>query len=150
MNEMEQIFKIKQVFEHFDWFEMLDIVDNKIIFYVNYMSKKVFDVIPDSINSKQVLVHFYCSKMADKNFYTKVYNYEDFVRDSDIQDFISDNMKIYGRTVLGCMFYEVYNPNSGTSLKTKYPHLHTETTNICEKYGYMSVLKELEKQNVVS
>lgn len=149
MTEEQERFKIKQMFENCSWFENVDIIDNRIFIYVNKMNSSIINSIPDKIGTKQVLLHFYCSKMSDKNSYTKVYDYEEFETNFEISDFISRYSKLYGKTVLGSMFYSIYNQSFTTELDKKYPHLHTELTNLYNKHGYRLLLNELEKQNII-
>jgi len=149
MNEIQEILKFKEILENFEWFEMIDIVDGNFIVYTNKMGLDVFNKIPDMFNNKKVLVHYFASKMCHANNYTKVFDYEDFMNVVEIQQFVTTNLKIYGRTVVGCMFYEVYNPNLEAKVKNKYPHLYIEFENMFAKHGYNSLFKELEKQGIV-
>lgn len=148
MTEMQEIFKIKQIFEKFDWFECVDIKDNKVIIYVNRMGSEVFNKVPDYFNSKQVLVHFFSSRMSDKNNYM-THSFDAFNKQLEIQEFIKKNVFIYGKTVFGYVFYEIYNSNIENKNSIKYPHLHEEITNLCNKHGFFSVFKELETQAIV-
>lgn len=149
MTEEQERFKIKQMFENCSWFENVDIIDNRVYVYVNKMNSEIFGQVPDKINNKQVLVHFYSSKMCNKNSYTKVYDYEDFERNFEISKFFSEYSELYGKTVLGAMFYSIYNQSFSSEMDKKYPHLHTELSNLYNKYGYRLLLDELERQNII-
>jgi hypothetical protein len=148
MTELQEIFKVKQIFEKFDWFECVDIVDNNFIVYVNRMGTEVFNKVPDYINKRKVLIHFYASKMANKNVYTTS-SYDEFNKNLEIQQFVKKNIHTYGKTVVGYVFYEIYNSNIEKTNSVKYPHLHEEITILCNKHGYLSLFKELELQGVL-
>lgn len=150
MLELEEMLKVRQIFENCDWFESVAIKPDQIIIYSNRMGEDVFNQIPDKINNKNVKLHFYASKICNPSMYVKTYSYENFTRDYSLFKFVKDNTDIYGRTIMASMFFEVHDGvNSVTNLKIKYPHLYVEMQNYYEEFGYIALSRELAPYGIV-
>lgn len=148
--DFANITRIKKMFEDFDWFENLDFKNNKYIVYVNKMNKEVLSLVPDKIDGKNTLLHFYSSKMCSPNMYYKYYDVDEFYEEQKLIEFVSNNIKTYGKTVFAGMFYEIHDgENSITNLKIKYPHLSIEMERYYTDYGFEKISEELKNYGII-
>lgn len=151
MSLLAEIAKIKEIYDQFDWFESVNIKDNKVFIYVNKMSGDIFEKIPDKFNGKPVKIHYQQSKDCNSGNYLKHYTFESLDHDFKLIEFVQKNTEIYGRRVMANMFYEIHDgENCLTNLKIKYPHLHTEMLIFYENYGYLSLVRELRPYGIVT
>lgn len=150
MSNLKEISMIKDIYDHFDWFKSVNVLDDKIIIYVDFMNQDVFNKIPDTFNGKNVKIHFYQSRMCSSDMYIKNYNFDSLSKDFELFEFVQSNTKIYGRRVMASMFYEVHDgDNSTTNLKIKYPHLYIEMERFYNQHGYLNLARELAPYGIV-
>lgn len=156
-NMNEAITELIKVCKDYDWFYDVDSKQDKLIVYVTKMGMDVFKAVPDTINNKQVLIHYAGSKTAQLSDFvnsnipiplTKSLpeieelseEYVVMEQEEDFQVLVEELLrleKICGKNVLQSLFFEIHDGDDAiTNLSDKFPVAYISMKKLYDKYGY--------------
>jgi hypothetical protein len=156
MDIQESLTSLNELCRGKEWF--YDAVPDefgRIVVYVNQIGPDVTQYVPDSIDGRQVLVHFASSYLAKKDKFINNLSSPAVVDDPEDEE---DNTpigvlinkldkleKICGSNILQDIFYEVHDgKNSVTNLSIKYPEIRKSLEELYEVFGFDVIYEELD------
>ncbi|MCZ2224422.1 MAG: hypothetical protein LC122_12435 [Chitinophagales bacterium] len=143
MQEILSLFR--NAFKDEEYFRFADIVDNKIVAYVDKLNLDILHKIPEVYNGVRVLVHYAGSKNICENIYTKYVDLEI----PTIRKRLVQLVSIYGKKNVVLGFYEYEDKeNVFVSVLDKYPHLEVEIHFLRDRYEFERLINELENLSI--
>lgn len=161
MEVKQGIEKLTQMFQGRDWFN--DVGNDqygRYVVYMNFMSNEALTGVPDTVDGKQVLVHFAGSKAPKREQYVNVdksvYAVPATKPIKVVEEEASINMellvkelerleKICGSNILQDIFYEVHDGNNAvTNLSDRYPEVRFKVEELYEEYGFDIIYENLD------
>jgi len=144
--------QLNQICDGKDWFNGIDVdTAGRYIVYANFINAEVFQTVPSTLNSKQVLIHFASNKNAkaeqfafDPNAPTEVIDMDDISISSLISS-LDCLKKEYGSFVLETIFFEIHDGDDAiTSLSPSYPVARNEMQKLYDQFGFDVLFSEFE------
>jgi len=145
------------------WFHSMETeASGRIVVYVKYMDKEVLTSVPDTIDGKQVVVHFAGAKLATREMFTNNPSMRtSFVAsldqspdvgfdesDVDVALLIDELEKLERRCSSGQLadiFFEIKDQhNAVTDLSKIYPDVRKSLEKLYDVYGFDILYDELE------
>ncbi len=148
------------------WFHSTDTdASGRIIVYVTYIDKDVLASVPNTLDGKQVLVHFAGAKLATREKFTNVithgFTYPDNSpslcdrdidtpeeEDADLAHLISelDRLeRLCGSNTLQDLFYETHDGDNAVTNQSKFfPEIRSALEKIYNQYGFDVIYNELD------
>lgn len=172
MDIKESLVAINNLFKNRDWFHSVEVINNKIIVYVDTMSGDILRAVPNSINGHEVFLHYARSKVINKTEF--IYNPQPYLNlvamvpdgddtflagnpkveelssellEYDITELVTelDRLeKICGVNTLADIFFEEHDGiNAVTNLSARYPEVKSAIHKLYEIYGFDIIYEEL-------
>lgn len=132
--------ELEKRFNDRDWFHSVGNDQyGRVVVYVKYMCHETLHDIPDSVEGKQVLVHFAASKLATREQFTD--NGSSSRRQSSDADLLNRDVNAlvsdFGHDKVRDIFYEIHDgPNALTDLSAKHPYARDVLEKLYEEYGF--------------
>ncbi len=158
------------------WFHSMETETSgrgRIVVYVKYMDKEVLTGVPDTIDGKQVVVHFSGAKLATREMFTNNPNapgatLKAYVpvsmgcevpheicsecpvdeSEPDVANLVAELAKLekhYDVKTLSDIFFETHDKqNSVTDLSVRYPEARQVMERLYNEYGFDLIYDELE------
>jgi hypothetical protein len=158
--EVKQVIeKLTQMFKGRDWFNDVGTDQyGRYIVYMNFMTNEALTGVPDTIDGKQVLVHFAGSEAPKREQYVNVDKsvYAVPAPIKVVEEEVSINIellvkelerleKICGSNILQDIFYEVHDGNNAvTNLSDRYPEVRFKVEELYEEYGFDIIYENLD------
>lgn len=142
---------LKKSLESNDWFSGIEVDKfNRIVVYVNYLSRVILETVPDTHNGVHVLTHFASSKKATRDsFVEKLQFFKDPEPEPELSlellsrelDRLSD---VCGWETLGELFLEVHDgDNAVTNFSSVFKSVSNDLSRLYNLYGYDVMANEL-------
>jgi hypothetical protein len=155
------------------WFHSMETeASGRVVVYVKYMDKEVLVGVPDTLDGKQVVVHFAGAKLAKREMFTNNPSMRPSfvsevpvsmgcrvpheicpacpVEEGDVDvSFLVEELerleKRCGSTVLQDIFYEVHDgANSVTDQSSRFPEVKASLDKLYLQYGFDVIYNELD------
>lgn len=125
--------EIKDNYCKYDWFSDVESTDKQVVFYVKYMNSQVFTLVPDSVDKKNVLIHFIHSKNVKKDNFITTYQFNDELLNVKLKSLIEE----FGDSVTEYVFYEIHDgSNKITFVAEQIPKLKEHMQKLYDEYGF--------------
>jgi hypothetical protein len=114
----------------------------RIVVYVNQMSEDIFKQVPETLDNKNVLIHFAGYKNATREQFT---NATLSIKDRLLllQNFCDNSLPI-----LQDIFFEEHDQNNAVSnLSSQFPIVREEMSKLFEEFGFDILFEELKIEN---
>lgn len=129
-----------------DWFDSIELIDNKVLVYVKEMNLGILQEIPQKIDNKHVFVHFLSSKNVSIDDYVNV-EIIDNETSSDYQQLhseLSDMRKYCSYETILDIFYEVHDKDNSITNESKlYPFVKESMEMLYDKFGFDVIHDEI-------
>lgn len=135
--------QVAKMYSRYAWFDSVD-TDRfgKIIIYVHFLYPSIWNLIPEYVLEKQVLIHFSSYKDFDKNKTTHNLSKLD---NNELKSIIKRLKTDCGKTTLENIFFEVHDgENAVTNESYKFPKIKTELEKLYGEFGFDSVYDEVD------
>jgi len=154
------------------WFHSMEQeVSGRIVVYVKYMDKEVLTGVPDTLDGKQVVVHFVGAKLATREMFTdnpsmrpsfvssepittpvlvpdEVDAMTSVDEDKSLSYLISELERLErqcGSNTLADIFFEIKDQgNAVTEWSKRYPDVRKDLETLYDSYGFDVLYEELE------
>lgn len=131
-----------------DWFDSIEIINNKILVYVKEMSLDILQAIPQKIDGKPVFVHFLSSKNVSIDHYVDKKDFGSTTQSGSEYQMLhcelSDMRKLCDYSSILDIFYEIHDgDNAITSFSEEYPMIKESMKVLYNKYGFDPIFKEI-------
>jgi hypothetical protein len=129
--------ELERKFGDRDWFHSVGTDQyGRTVVYVKYMCHETLHDIPDTVDGKQVLVHFAGYLLATREVYTNPN-----ARKQEDADVLTSSVKILigdlGKQKVRDIFYEIHDgPNALTQLSDTHPYARDCLDKLYEEYGF--------------
>lgn len=170
METNQSLIELAILFKDKKWFCDIELDDyNRYIIYNNYMNSEVLTSVPDKLNGKQVLLHFFSSKVAKRENFINNASHIPFKKietnskleiiDDEIEELSSDHLEndlddllmeldrlhaICDNNTIQNIFFELHDgKNAITNLSVKYPKVRDSLKLLYEEYGFDIIHDEI-------
>ena len=127
------MFELKNKYSEYEWFHSIEVKNNKIILYVNYLNREILDL----VSEKDILIHYASSILPER------YTEEDEV--DLLNNEIKDLLFSLGKEKITNIFFEIHDgDDSVTELSNIYPKERNRLEKLYEEYGFDVLFDLLE------